>query len=879
MKKALIIFAIAVASIAITFVISQQHQYFPSKILLTYHSANAENMTMYFDVGEGFQQRARGVAALEQSTLAESLSLNMSLPRKQVNAIRLDLDSKDNLQQAIVMEQLCITRNSIVGHNEHCWSAKQLFESFVPMNAIDSYQLVDNSSENSVGLFVQAKGSDPYFSLNISFSEMQKKVLGIQLSHFVLLAIAIAMVMYVALKALLLWIFPFVVDSFKRQWQQSFSIPFGAAVAGISLLSVFLSGSWLIAYKAGAVASSLLVGGIVLVALMPSQCSFETRGFFSSRWALLQQMFQQKNLLPLVCISVITLLPIMWLFTSTWVQEFPHLGDHEYHAWGNRVSYHVISHNQSALLLALIMMIVAYFFGWLRWAVIAVAVLLISTSVWNVLPASFLSDAQGIFARYPGGSRILTLPLVHWSYQFEWADPLNTGRLLNVLSVPIWLLVLRPLIIGRLPRWETLMVCGLFFWQAEIVYQFSSAYLDIWSVVFILLATEKLILSQTDPAFLDDNGYLKACLLLSVACAFKEPAVFIIPWFWFAGWSYGVFKIQSKKALFVRFYHACVVGFASVLPFLVYYVVRKFYGISRYTTKGFEYFLGGEWFAEMVTRISFHFGWFGSALLVMILLLWLFVFFAPIWRAQRWMMACIFVAFLSQIFLFNWDQGGIAFTGYFRFYLPSLVLFSAPLLLIAASQQQIGKLFSKITLLLTTIIFVGNAPALLASAYKLSEPDSARNFNEHYDAPIYLPIRSLIKTAETAGVLEEEKRNIYINHVTGWNQPAFVYPNLLKKYKLQMDKDTHCGCSESTPTVLAPFVNITGLNERVKGLSIDEVKQIPQHQARYVKRWREVNDSMGMCLAEIERSCQYSAKETLNDGTVIGVIGVGVKDK
>ena len=875
MNKTLLI-VITISSIFATVFLSQRFEYFPAQLEIIYHSADTDNITVYFDIGNGFQQRLRQVAAAEKLSSSDSI-MTMALPLKKVNRIRLDLDSVNNEKQSIVIEKLCLASK----RDKHCWPANELHKNFIKMNAIDSYSLltksynIDEGNPTGTALFVQAKGFDPHFTFDFSLSEAHKKLSGIAKFQYILFAILLTIIFYYIAKLLGL-LLPKIIESFLEQKRNDFAIPLNIAAASVALLSIILSGAWLIAFKAGIIASLLMIGGVFFVAILPSE---NTKGVVFSVAIRLQRFTEEikhHNILSLSLVVVFCILPVLVYFYATWVQEFPHLGDHEYHLWGNRVSYRAIQHNDVVLLSSLLCLFFAYIFGYLRWALIIIAAVLVSTGAWHLLPSTVINDVQGIFARYPGGSRILAYPFVHLSYQFQWNDPLNTGRLLNVLSVPIWLLILRPLLIGKLPNWEVLAFITLFFWQAEIVYQFSTAYLDIWSIIFILLATEKLIVSQTDIDRLDDQGYLKACLFLSVACAFKEPAIFIIPWFWLAGWSLGVFKANNQQALLKRFYYSCVIGFASVLPFLVYYVVRKSFGISRYTVRGFEYFLTKDWFSEMATRIGFHFGLLGSLMLSLIAILWLVVLVSPIWRAQRWMMICILGALLSQVFLFNWDQGGVAFTGYLRFYLPAIILFFAPVLLISSSRKQLGAMFSKALFLMIIVAFIGNAPTMYAAALTLNEPDSARNFNEHYDAPIYLPIRSLIKTAESAGVLEGKKRAIYINHVTAWNQPAFVYSDLLVKYKLRMKQELKCSCSNETPSVLAPFVNIAGLNERIKGSSINEIKQIPQHQSRYVKRWREINESREMCVAEIKRTCQYSAQKTLKDGTIIGVIGVGV---
>jgi hypothetical protein len=299
--------------------------------------------------------------------------------------------------------------------------------------------------------------------------------------------------------------------------------------------------------------------------------------------------------------------------------------------------------------------------------------------------------------------------------------------------------------------------------------------------------------------------------------------------------------------------------------------------VSRYEVHGFEYFLTDEWFSEMATRIGFHFGVSGAILLGLICLLWILVLCLPIWKQYRWMMMCILGALVSQFFLFNWDSGGMGYTGYFRFYLPAVVLFFAPIILIFSDKKLLGKYLSPSIVVVCIIALLGNTPKLYASISQLSEPDSVRNFNEHYDAPIYLPIRSLIKIAEKAGVLEGVNRAIHINYVTSWNQPAFVYSDLLVKYKLNMNKELKCGCSIETPSVLAPFVYMSGLNQNLDEKTIADIGWIPQHYPRYVARWRKVNDMRDMCLVELQKTCQYYQQEQTSDGTVVGAIGVGVK--
>jgi len=539
--------------------------------------------------------------------------------------------------------------------------------------------------------------------------------------------------------------------------------------------------------------------------------------------------------------------------------------------WGNKISYQALSNNYLVLFLSITFLLIGYFSGLLRWFILLVFVLIFSTGIWNFYEGQLAADIQGVFSRYPSGARTLAQPFVYLSYLLDWHSPLNTARIVNMLSIPLWLLVLRPMIIGRLPGLSILPFVALFFWQAEILYLFTTSYLDIWCAVFVLLALEKLLVDESN------NAYLKSCLLLAVACAFKEPAVFIIPWFWLSGWTINHLKLGISSSLFIRFRDSVIVGLASVLPFLIYYVARKETGFSRYTVKGFEYFLTESWFNEMANRMLFHFGVLGVVALFIVLLLWIWMLVSPRWTNYRWKMFCILGAIMSQIFLFNWDQGGIAFTGYLRFYLLMIVLFFAPMILlfkdISNESSQKGWVYVSVLFLVLT-----NSPKLYSSAKQFSEPDSVRSFNEHYDAPIYLPIRNLIKQAENDKAFKDNgNKAIHINHVTSWNQPAFAYPDLLKKYKLNIRKEIKCECSQDYPTVLAPFVYMSGLNADLDQKSLNEIEAIPQHQVKYVARWREVNNMRDSCLASLKLTCQNFYQQTTSDGAVVGAIGVDVK--
>ena len=859
-KKSFITLAIIsiIAAVISGYLVKRNISHFPTSVVIDYQQIDSEVLAIYYDIGRGFQQLDRVFTSVDKGDINQQIRLD--LPLKPIFDLRFDLEASENLQQFISIRQLCL----VATPQQQCWSAEQLSRVFEPLNNIASHQI-----ENGL-LTVQTNGLDPHFRFSLPIHSIHQSFSKVSDIYYAIGIVLLAFVLYVFL-LILKNISPWAFSRVAEQSNLGFSMSVGSASALVALVSILLSGVWMITVQTGLLATLLLICGVSLIAMLPGKPIVSLKSYRGINNA------NQSSMIELFACSIIAVMPLLILFIATWQQEFPHLGDHEYHLWGNQISYQAIQHSYLFIVGAIVLLVVGYWLGLLRWIIPLASILLLSIGLINNFPDPILADVQGIFSRYPGGARILAQPFVYFSSINEWFDPLNTGRLVNVLSVPIWLLVLRPLIIGRFPTISILPFIFVFFWQAEVVYLFSTAYLDIWCVIFVLLALEKLIVSQADSENIDDNGYLKSCLLLSLACAFKEPAIFLIPWFWISGWSFSVLKSQSKTALLSRFYYAVIVGFASVLPFLVYYVVRKAYGVSRYAVTGFEYFLTNDWFAEMSNRIAFHFGALGSVFLMLMILLWLVVLCAPIWKKYRWMMICLLGAFISQIFLFNWDSGGMNFTGYLRFYLPALIIFFAPVILIFVTREQLGGYYIKAVLAFSVLAIVVNAPLLYAEGQKLNEPDSVRNFNEHYDAPIYLPIRYLIKQAEQAGVLEGEDRAIHINYVTAWNQPAFVYPDLLVKYKLNMNKEWKCGCSAETPSVLAPFVYMSGLNQDLNSQSMTDIKAMSQHQSRYVKHWREVNEVRDVCLIELRQTCQYFHQQQTSEGVVVGAIGVGAK--
>src|SRR5205814_213870 len=130
-----------------------------------------------------------------------------------------------------------------------------------------------------------------------------------------------------------------------------------------------------------------------------------------------------------------------------------------------------------------------------------------------------LSDGPPSFAaRYPGTLHFFAAPL----HAIATAHPLNVERMLNALAIPVWLLILRPLILRRHATAGTFAVAALLFWQKDVVYYFTSGYLEPWAIVIVLTALEHVITYNGADIHVP-------LLLLGTAAIMKEHVVITLP--------------------------------------------------------------------------------------------------------------------------------------------------------------------------------------------------------------------------------------------------------------------------------------------------------------------------------------------------------------
>ena len=479
---------------------------------------------------------------------------------------------------------------------------------------------------------------------------------------------------------------------------------------------------------------------------------------------------------------------------------------------------------------------------------------LIGVAVFFVL-WSYTEDVPQYFIRYPGAGRFLAAPFFYLAENYQWDSLLNAARLANASGIVIWILVLRPLIVRRWPDWSVVPVAAAFFFQTEVAYYFTTSYLEAWSLIFVLLAIEHQIRYGEDPGRAD-----APLLLIGFAAIVKEAAIFMLPVVWLAGrpWRHGM----------RHFTHSCVTGLASAVPFLVYFVIRSHANERPFRIVDPDHFITIKKLVESWHQFEFHFGP-GGILLCCVLLLWLLL---NAIKKPQWPMALMLLGGTLVYFVYNYlEATSLGYAGYSRYYLFPFLLMCAGLFLlrgVGAFRERPG-----LSIAIAGVAVALNGQVLITYLSMATGNDATRNFTEHYDAPVFIPVRGLVDKAGEAGKLRENQR-IFINNPLGWGMPSIGlnYPDLSRRYKLTVEKNIPCVCNEEKSVVLQPFIFFDGLN---KHLRKPETRRAHQQfpKKHFYKIWADHDNQKSVCLSSMRASCG-TVFEISEQNESIGILGV-----
>ncbi len=521
-------------------------------------------------------------------------------------------------------------------------------------------------------------------------------------------------------------------------------------------------------------------------------------------------------------IGALIVLPTAILLVGTLREEFPFSGDHIHHLTMGLFSLPFWIHNLAWLALYAAGAYGLYRLRFPYWAIAAFAVLF----AW-----SFFGTAPESAPRYPAASYVLDVPLQYVAKKLVWSSPLDANRITTALSLVAWLYVLRPLALRRWPDLAILPFALFFFWQQDVVYYDTTAYLEPWSIVFVVTAIELVASDRPTRSWLP-------VLLIGIASGCKEQPILIFPWI---GLATLAFVPRTPRAWAA----AAVNGVLAIAPFAVWYqVVRPMTKFARQTgLASWDEILDGHRFRVFGWRVHEQFGWSGIAMLcasaVVVIAL------AVRDRSRRWITICLLGACATQIAFFYTDRVSIPWTGYPRFQLFALAMFGL------AAWRPDPRIPIKLA---AALIALAQLPTLVPTVALAFRPDPARNFFEHHDSSIYFPIKSLVLEAKADGVLPLHSP-IAIRPLTPelYGPMEQVYPTLRYGW---IGGVTDCRCGPGHENLLVRLI----APARLRASEAD--RPLPDEDAR--------------CLADLKATYAHVYQRDL-DGRPTGVLGVGCR--
>jgi hypothetical protein len=537
-----------------------------------------------------------------------------------------------------------------------------------------------------------------------------------------------------------------------------------------------------------------------------------------------------------VAIGASIWLPVLLHVMLTSGEEFPFGGDEGYEFSATR-SYALLLRQTLPYVIVwavLLFGIIGRFLPHLRWTVFLL----------GLLALSYRFPPHVVVARYPAAFYFLATPLNVIGEVVGWRRPFVANHVVNAMSIPVWLFVLRPILLRKWPDWTILPLGVFFFYQKETLQFFGGgSAIEPWAIMFLCLAVEALIVLP------DAGGWLA---LMLVGCSFmtKEPGVFVFPMVWLVAAS------ASKRPSDVARHVAS--GLAIVAPFAVYYVVRRQAAIHR--TVGFggdQHVFTSARVHEWADRVAAQFGPTGLVVVVLLAL-----YGVAGWgllrgrsRDRRVHLGLVITAAALLLFYFS-DELSVPFTAYARFMLHPLVLMG--LLLVPLARVLLERRGPSAVVLTAVAIVTLQAVPLVRTLALDRAPDFARNSLEWREIPVFFPVRELISRMSTrpdaAAVQSVRLLGIGIDPIVA----PVAYPDLNRRWPIHSEvlrSPTDCRCRSSTEAVLV------GIEFR-SGVALD----FPMNKA--------VFDAARSCVEQVRMTCNSEIEARHETGDLVGVLGI-----
>ncbi len=447
--------------------------------------------------------------------------------------------------------------------------------------------------------------------------------------------------------------------------------------------------------------------------------------------------------------------------------------------------------------------------------------------------ASFLFPPNHVIARYPASFYFLAAPLNVLSTAASWRSPFQANHLVNALSVPVWLFILRPAFLRRWPDWTILPLGVLLFYQPSVVYYFAGGLLEPWALIFLLLAFEAALVLPQESAWI-------AVVLAGWSAIAKEPGIIALPFVWL---------LAMKRANAATRLRQIALGAAAVTPFLIYYVVRRHVDDRPVALVFGREILNPQRVATWIHRTHDQFGTSGAMLLALVAAyalvgLWMLRREPRVWRFH----AAAIAAAAALLGFFFVDQISSEYVAYSRFMLYPLFLLGLLILPLGIRLAATAGAVAAVILALQ-VVPLGRALALDR------RPPYARNSREWVRVPIFYPIRNLLERVAAAKDGPEIHSVRLLTPGVDMISAPVAYPDLNRRFAFRQDTVDHgCNCAPAE----AVFYGVEYRGGMALGVPADQ--SIPG-----------ITD---MCLKQMHVTCGTVLEAFHDTGDLVGAAGI-----
>ena len=444
----------------------------------------------------------------------------------------------------------------------------------------------------------------------------------------------------------------------------------------------------------------------------------------------------------------------------------------------------------------------------------------------------------------PSGVFFISLPLNSLFYFFK-LSLMDAIRFTNFLSIIIWLLILRPRIVGEYPDLKILPFALAIYWNPQMIYIVNGSFTEPWSIIFLLLAIELVIKKKHDFT-------PQAIILLGIGTCFKSPVAILIPCFFL----YGKPWIKDNKR---RLEHLLTL-FSSILPIYFFTKLRDLNQWDWQPIKlhnyGFSHIDSN--YLELAYNAIYNYKY-----ILIIFFICLFIFFKNFmknkWESSFFLLTSLFI---FSIYFFNELRQMGQHVLYFRYFLWSyIMLFS--FILIKSINIQNKHLILMIFFISLTYSFE------LTKFLKINKNNLYEmNFFSFSTVPLFLGLDPLIK--ENKEILDEKKINeVFISRSTRiiYRIPTYLYTDI--KVSTTLPSEIICECSSEKPAIINFFPKgrrWVNLNYRI-GLP------------GWPEGWNELygdnlETSQNECLKKMNNTCPIVKLLKEKDKKIIAALGI-----